>query len=150
MILREQDKHFLWSIYSAITIIFLWKGIWEGLYHLPFIGDEHTAPWIFLFIGLAMLTFSGIIFKEFDPLGGLTKAATKVVSQIQHHPHKDDFNLCYVDHHRKETVTINAKELLRLEKGTLVFKHHSKNQEVFVPLHRLTEVTYQGKRYWRL
>lgn len=150
MILREQDKHFLWSLYAAVTIIFIWKGVWEGLYYLPFVGHENTAPWVFLFIGLAMLTFSGIIFNEFDPLGGLGKAAKKIVTHIQHHPHKEDFELYYLDHNRKEHLSLNAKGLLRLEKEALVFKHHTKNQEVFVPIHRLVEVTFQGKKYWRL
>ena len=148
--LREQDKHFLWSLYSAITIIFIWKGVWEGLYYLPFIGNEKTAPWVFLFIGLAILTFSGIIFKEFDPLGGLGKAAKKVITHIQHNPHKEDFELFYVDNNRKEHFSLNAAHLVRLEKETLVFKLAKKKQEIFVPVHRLVEITCQGKPFWRL
>ena len=80
----------------------------------------------------------------------LGKAAKKVITQIQHNPHKEDFELFYVDNNRKEHFSLNAAHLVRLEKETLVFKLAKKKQEIFVPVHRLVEITCQGKPFWRL
>ncbi len=146
MMVREQDKHFLWSLYVAVAIIFTWKGLWEGIYEIPYIGD----PFVFLFIGLVMLTFSGVIFKEFDPLGGINKAVFAIISHIKADPHKQEYVLKYYDKERKKHLTIDARRIRRVEKGAVVLKHHAKNQEVFIPAHRITEVLYKGKRYWRL
>ena len=82
--LREQDKHFLWSLLAAMGIIFVWKGLWEGLYEIPYLGD----PWVALFVGLTMLTLSGLIFREFDPLGSLDKSVNKITTHVKNHPLK--------------------------------------------------------------
>ena len=146
MPLREQDRHFLWSLYSAVAIIFIWKGLWEGIYEIPYFGD----PFVFLFIGLAMLTFWGVIFREFDPLGGLEKSIDKVLHLVYNHPHKEDFQIKYYDKSRKEHRSIGARNLKGFEKGALVLQHEHKRQEVFIPLHRVTEIMFKGKSYWRL
>ena len=109
MPLREQDRHFLWSLYSAVAIIFIWKGLWEGIYEIPYFGD----PFVFLFIGLAMLTFSGVIFREFDPLGGLEKSIDKVLHLVYNHPHKEDFQIKYYDKSRKEVCLIYNQTFCR-------------------------------------
>lgn len=146
MKLREQDKHFLWSIFAAMGVIFVWKGLWEGLYEIPYLGE----PWVALFIGFAMLTFSGMIFREFDPLGGLGKSVDKIVHQLKAHPRKNEFQVKYYDRLQKKDVLVQAGRIRRLEKGSLVVEHENKRQEVFIPVHRITEVLYQGKTYWRL
>ena len=149
MVLREQDKHFLWSLYAAVAVIFVWKGLWEGIYEIPYISKYIGNPWVFLFMGLAMLTFSGVIFKEFDPLGGVEKAVSKIMHFIQNHPHKEDFTIKYFDKNKKQQKSFSGNQLVGFEKGTLLIKHPH-GQEIFVPAHRLTEVLYQGKPYWRL
>jgi len=133
-------------LYSAVAIIFVWKGLWEGLYEIPYIGDS----FVFLFIGFAMLTFSGLIFKEFDPLGGVEKAIHKTVTTIQKHPDKKNFKLKYHDKSLKKDILIDAERLKKMEKGILIVRHKNRNQEVFIPIHRLTEVTYKGKTSWKL
>jgi len=144
--MREQDRHFLWSLYAAIAIILAWKGIWEGLREIPYIGD----PLMLLFIGFAMLTFSGIIFKEFDPLGSLEKAVHKVILQVYNHPLREEFKIKYHDKVQKKDVFIPAGLLKNVEKNTLVFKHATDNKEVFIPINRVIEVYRRGKLYWRL
>ena len=144
--LREQDKHFLWSIYSAIAIVFCWKGIWDGIYEIPYLGD----PFIFLFIGFAMLTFSSLIFNEFDPLGGVEKAVSKVFKKIDSYPQNNQFQIIYYDKHLKKEIMIPASRLIKFEKDALIVKHHQKNEEMFIPMHRLRSIDFQGKRYWRL
>ncbi|HLD01159.1 MAG TPA: RNA repair domain-containing protein [Candidatus Nanoarchaeia archaeon] len=145
MFLREQDKHFLASLYVAIAVIFTWKGIWEGVYEIPYLGD----PFVFLFIGFAILTFSGLIFKEFDPLGNIQKAVEKTIQEVHNHPERDKFMLKYHDQHHKKDILIPAKMIHKIEKGTVII-NQGKKQETFIPLHRIIEITYQGKKYWRL
>ena len=144
--LREQDKHFLWSLYAAIAVIFTWKGLWEGLYKLPYIGD----PFIFLSIGLFMLTLSGVIFKEFDPLGGVEKTVNKILHFVYNHPGRRDFSIMYKDKAGKKDVVVNADRLRGFEKGALVMEHERRKEEFFLPVHRVTEILYKGKTYWRL
>ncbi|MEW5897005.1 MAG: RNA repair domain-containing protein [Nanoarchaeota archaeon] len=145
-ILREQDKHFLWSLYAAISLIFIWRGLWSGIYKIPYIGD----PWVALFIGFAILTFSGIIFKEFDPLGGVEKAVNQEMQNIQKHPNKKHFTIKYHDKEQKKHINIDASLLKGVEKKALIVKHSTKQQEMFIPFHRITEIEYKGKTYWKL
>lgn len=159
MVLREQDKHFLSSLYIAIAIIFTWKGIWGGLYEIPFLGKlncpsfiglETCTPLVFLFLGFAMLTISGAIFKEFDPLGGIQKAVNKTLHSVNSHHDKKNFQFKYYDKEQKKYATIPATWVKKIEKGALVVVSPQQKQEVFIPIHRITEVLYKGKSYWRL
>jgi len=159
MVLREQDKHFLSSLYIAVAIIFTWKGIWDGLYEIPFLGSlscpsvfsnlETCTPLVFLFIGFAMLTISGAIFKEFDPLGGIQKAVNKTLHSVTIHQDKKNFQFKYYDKVQKKYVTIPATWVKKMEKGALIVVPPHKKQEIFIPMHRITEVLYKGERYWR-
>ena len=159
MVLREQDKHFLSSLYIAIAIIFTWKGTWDGLYEIPFLGDlscppfiglETCTPLVFLFLGFAMLTISGAIFKEFDPLGGIQKAVNKTLHSVQVHEDKKNFQFKYYDRSQQKHVIIPALWVKKIEKGSLVVVPPKQKQEVFIPVHRVSEVLYKGKKYWRL
>lgn len=154
MVFREQDKHFLWSIFAGAGVILAWRGIWEGLlYYVPeeILGLPYLAdPWVFLFIGLAMLTFSGMIFKEFDPLGGVEKSVQKVIHFVHNAPNKNEFTIKYHDKEQKKDLLFKADELKHIEKNTLVIEQPNSSQELFVPLHRVTEVIRNGKVYWRL
>ena len=145
--LREQDKHFLWSLFVAVGVIMVWKGLWEGLYEIPYLGDA----WVALFIGLTMLTLSGIIFKEFDPLGNLDKSAKSMIKLITTHPDRKHFMLKYHDNHLKKDITFNASDIRGVEKDSIVLNvDGKKSKEVFIPAHRVNEIVHQGKTYWRL
>ena len=144
--LREQDKHFLWSLYSAIAVIFVWKGTWDGIYEIPYFGD----PFIFLFVGFAMLTFSGLIFNEFDPLGGLEKAVDKITRKIRDHPKRGLFVITYYDKNLKQEMKIPATQIVKMERNALIARHPQKNEELFIPIHRIKEIRFKGERYWRL
>ena len=150
MVLREQDKHFLASLYAAVAIIFTWKGLWDGIYLIPYLGEMKGVAFVFFFMGFAFLTFSGLIFNQFDPLGNIEKSTTKVLHSIYQHPEKHHFQVKYHDKSSKEDITLETKNISKIEKGTLVIHHPKKNKEVFIPLHRITEIAYKGKRYWRL
>lgn len=148
MVLREQDKHFLWSLFVAMGIIFVWKGLWEGLYEIPYIGD----PWVALFLGLSMLTFSGLIFKEFDPLGNVDKSVQKMLRIVAADPKRHEFKLRYHDEHLKKDMEFNASEIQGIEKNSIILKRGTKqsSQEFFVPGHRVTEIIHNGRVFWKL
>ena len=145
MKLREQDKHFLWSLAAAVGVIFVWKGLWEGLYEIPYFGD----PWVALFVGLTMITLSGLIFKEFDPLGNLDKSAKKIVAQVKKHPQRKEFRVKYYDRISKKNLSVNADDIRDIERSSLIVRHKD-NKEMFIPTHRIVEVTHKGKTYWRM
>lgn len=146
MVFREQDKHFLWSIFVALGAILAWRGVWEGIYEIPYIAD----PWVFLFIGFAMLTFSGIIFKEFDPLGGVEKSVNRMIHHIHNHPKKEEFVVRYHDKEQKKNYSFGADKIKHIEKNTVVVEHPQGSKELFIPIHRITEVVHKGKTYWKL
>ena len=150
IVLREQDKHFLASLYAAVAVIFAWKGIWEGIYIIPYLSDYIGNPFVFLFIGLTMLTFSGLIFKEFDPFGDLEKSTTKILNDVHNHPEKKQFIIKYYDKVKQKNITLNPASIIKVERGAIIVKAAGKNQEIFIPNHRVTEVLYKGKPYWRL
>ena len=142
--MREQDRHFLWSLLAAIGVIFIWKGLWEGLYEIPYFGE----PWVALFVGLAMLTFSGIIFREFDPLGGIEKSTNKVIKDIVRSSNRKNFKIIYHDNVRKKDILISGDKIKSIEKSAIIIKE--KNKEHFIPTHRLKEVLHKGKTYWKM
>ncbi|MBU0460011.1 MAG: DUF504 domain-containing protein [Nanoarchaeota archaeon] len=144
--MREQDRHFLLSILMAIGIILVWKGLWEGLYEVPYLGN----PWVALFIGFALLTFSGLIFKEFDPLGNVEKSITKNLNFVKNHPKKHLFEIHYKDKSSKKNVIIKGHQIKGFEKNTLVLKDAKKKEEFFIPFHRIDVIKHQGKVHWRL
>jgi len=154
MVLREQDKHFLSILYSAVAIIFVWKGVWEGIYVLAeTIFVPLSDPFVFLFIGSSMLIISGFIFNELltlDPLGGIQKAINRTLRQVYTSPQKEKFEVKYYDKNKKQLVTIPAGWIHRMEKEALVIAPPRQKQEMFVPVSRVKEILYQGKIYWRL
>jgi len=159
MALREQDKHFLSSLFSAVAIIFVWKGLWEGLYYVPFLGDlscpdyaifanvETCTPFVFLFIGFAMLTFSGTIFKEFDPLGSIEKAITEKIKEVAELKNSNDYIIIYEDKHNDKVKKLSASKIYRVDKKAIIYKENQ--QEVFIPLHRIKEIVRKGEKVWR-
>ncbi|MBI4453170.1 DUF504 domain-containing protein [Candidatus Woesearchaeota archaeon] len=144
MPMRESDKHFLWSLYYAVGIILIWKGIWEGIGSLPLL----ELPFVSLFVGLVMLTFSGLLMREFDPLGGLEKGVQNMLHGIHHHPQKEEFTISYFDNKKNKEVKIEAHKLKLIEKNVLSF--HDKGKEVFIPMHRVRRIHRKGKEVWRL
>lgn len=143
--LREQDKHFLSTLWAVIGMVLIWKGVWEGIYEIPYIND----PWVILFLGFAMLTLSGLIFKEFDPLGGIDKSVHKVLREVKDHPNKKEFKICYLDKELKKDITVEGHQIRGIEQKHLIVKHGKRKEEVFIPFHRITKVIHKGKTHWR-
>ena len=58
-------SRYFWAVLGVIGIVMFWAGTWDGLGSLPYLQN----PLISFFVGLLILLVSGLIFKEFDPLG---------------------------------------------------------------------------------
>lgn len=148
--LRESDKHFLWSLLGAVGIILFWRGLWGGIDALK--GVPKWAwlgtPALSLFVGLVILTFSGLIFQQFDPLGGLEKGIAKMVHSIQTHPKKEEFSLTYYDKLKKKEVHVKAGSIKRFEKNILSI--HEGGKEAFIPLHRIRSLKRNNEVIWRI
>lgn len=142
--LRESDKHFLWALFNATGIIIFWKGIWESIGTIPILGD----PWVDLFIGLTMITLSGIIFQQFDPFGGLERGVNSILHHVHTHPKKHEFTIHYYDRFKDKEVWVNADKIRRIEKNMLSLHEHGK--EIFIPIHRVRAIMRNKKEIWRL
>ena len=142
--LRESDRHFLFSLLIGIGVIFCWRGVWEGSMEIPVLDNV----WVALFLGLIILTFSGIIFKEFDPFGGLEKSTLRIMHAIHHHPQRKKFTIFYHDRFKKKNIGMKASSIHNIEKNVISFRIQGK--EVFIPVHRVRELQKSGKIIWRL
>ncbi len=142
--LRETDRHFLLSLVAATGVILFWKGLWDGVGSLWIL----QSPWVDLFVGLAILTFSGLIFAQFDPLGGIEGGVMSAVQKIAVHPRKHEFIIKYYDNIQKKDIEISAKNIRQIEKNILSL--HEKGKEIFIPLHRVKSIHRFGKTIWRL
>jgi uncharacterized protein (UPF0248 family) len=143
MLMRESDKHFLWAMFGATGIIMFWRGIWEGVGSLPILENV----WVSLFVGLSILTFSGLIFREFDPLGGLEDSALKIMNSVHNHPEKHTFTIKYYDNMLKKEIEISAKNIKQIEKNIIAI--HEGTKELFIPIHRIRSVHKLGKCMWK-
>lgn len=137
--LSETDRHFLWALFSAVGVILFWKGIWEGVGSLPFL----EVPFVSLFVGLVMLTFSGLIFREFDPLGGIEKGALKMLHEVHSHRRRKEFTLKYYDSIQRKVKEVKASNMKRIEKN--IISLNLDGNEFFIPVHRVKAILRNGK-----
>ncbi|MEK6899604.1 MAG: hypothetical protein AABX05_00625 [Nanoarchaeota archaeon] len=143
MISWEDIKKYFWYLFGVMGIVFFWTGTWDGLGNLGWLVN----PLISLIVGLAMLGLSGIIFKDSNPLWEAEKPIKTEAKKVHNHPLKHEFHFKYKDHMKNKEYLLHAKKLDRIEKEFLVFLEEGK--EVFVPLHRVTEILHKGKTHWK-
>ena len=144
MVATEDLKKYFWYVFGTIGVVFFWAGVWDGLGNIhPIIAN----PWLSLGLGIILLGLSGIIFKDANPLWEVEKPVKTQAKKVYRHPQKHEFHFKYEDHLKKKELTIPAGKLQRIEKEFLVFLDQGK--EVFVPLHRVTEILHKGKTHWK-
>jgi len=143
MVDLEDAKRYFWYIFGILGTLLFWAGMWDGLGSIGFLKN----PFISLVIGLILLSLSGVIFKDANPLWEVEKPVKAEAKKVHHHPLKHEFHFKYEDHLKKKELTIHAGKLKRVEKEFLVFL--DKGKEVFVPLHRVTEILHKGKTHWK-
>ncbi len=143
MLSTDDFKKYFWYIFGLIGVVFFWVGVYDGPGYLPYVEN----PLVSIILGIALLSLSGVIFKGANPLWEAEKPIKGVAKNIHHHPKKHEFHFKYKSPLSNKEFTLEGKQLKSIEKEFLVFLDRGK--EVFVPLHRITEVLHQGKTHWK-
>jgi len=143
MISGEDIKKYFWYLFGIMGVVFFWSGTWDGLGNLgPLVN-----PLVSLVVGVVLLSLSGIIFKDANPLWEMEKPAKAEAKKVHRHPKKHEFHFKYEDKLKNKELLLHAQNLQRIEKEFLVFLDQGK--EFFVPLHRVTEILHKGKTHWK-
>ena len=143
MVEWEDVKQYFWYIFGIMGVVFFWAGTWDGLGNLGPLEN----PWVSFGVGAVLLSLSGLLFKDANPLWEPEKAVKTEAKKVHRHPQKHEFHFKYADHIKNKEQVIHAKNLKRVEKEFLVFLDEGK--ERFVPLHRVTEILHKGKTHWK-
>src|SRR3989344_7661951 len=136
MISWEVIKKYFWYVFGVIGVVYFWAGVWDGVGN---IGPLQN-PLISFAVGITLLSLSGIIFKEANPLWELEAPVKSEAKKVHRHPQKHEFHFKYKDHIKNKELLFHAQKLRRVEKEFLVFL--DKGKEVFIPLHRVTEILH--------
>ncbi len=144
MITREDYQRYFWYFFGVLGVVLFWAGVWDGVGHLGFLKD----PFFSLVVGLILLFVGGIIRKT-DNVNQQELITHNVLREVHHHPRKQEFHVKYFDKMKKKEILIGGEQLHRLEKGFLVLLEKG-GKELFVPIHRVTEVLHQGETYKKL
>lgn len=137
-------KKYFWSILGAIGVIMFWEGVWGGIGGLPYLVN----PWISLGVGILMLSLTGNLFKQYNPMIEIEEARNEMIYNIHKHPEKHLFHVRYHDKIMNKEITFPAQMIKRIEKEALVLTQKD-GREIFIPTHRIKEVLYKGKTHWK-
>lgn len=139
----ETDKHYLLALLYATGIILFWRGIWEVSYEIPILDNVYVA----LFVGLLIITLTGLVYKEFDPLARKMAVITRIMHEIISEVKKGKvYDVHYYDELSKKHHRIDPKKIHRIEQTYVVVKE--KGKEKFIPLHRISKIHHKRKIYW--
>ena len=144
MITEDTIKHYFWAILGVIGVVLFWAGLWDGVGYLWYLSN----PLVSLVAGLIILAASGLLLKEFDPLQEEEKKIKDVLYKVHKHPKKHEFHIKFYDKLKKKDTLFEAKHIKAIEKNFLVFVKEE-GKEIFVPLHRVTEVIQKCKSFWK-
>lgn len=144
MITREDTQRYFWYFFVVLGVILFWTGVLDGVGKVGYLKN----PLVSLFLGTVMLLIGGIVRKT-DNVNQQELVAHNVLREIHHHPLKHEFHVKYYDKMKQKEVLIGGTQLHRLEKGFMVLLEEG-GKELFIPIHRVTEVLHQGKTYKKL
>ena len=133
---------YFWYIFGVMGIVFFWAGVLDGLGNLSYLVN----PLISLFVGLAMLTLGGYLFRDTGMFGKADKRHS-MLHKVHTHPKKHEFIISYHDRIKKKEISFPAHKLQDIEKGFLVLLEGKK--ELFVPSKRVTKILHNGEVYWK-
>ncbi|MEK6853143.1 MAG: hypothetical protein AABX64_00495 [Nanoarchaeota archaeon] len=143
MMAWEDIKKYFWYLFGIIGVVYFWAGVWDGVGN---IGPLKNPLYSFI-AGVVLLSLSRVILKDANPLWGLEKPAKLEAKKVHRHPQKPEFHFKYKDHVSNKEIMLHAKNLKKIEKEFLVFLDRGK--EIFIPLHRVTQITHKGKTHWK-
>lgn len=141
--LSEQDRAFLLSLSYATGIILFWRGIWEGSLDIPILSN----PWVSLFIGLAILTLTGWIYREFDAFSLRASKLLNTLTNVLHDTKRGtQHKIFYYDEVSKKHHSFSAHHVKKVEQHHLIIEKDGR--EVFIPLHRISHITRGNSKVW--
>lgn len=142
--LREEDKQFLSSLLYATGIILFWRGIWEVSYDIPLL----RSPAFSLATGLLIITLTGYLYREFDPLSQRLHRIGRLLHDVvtrskQGEPHE----IYYYDQIGKHHHKLMPHKITKIEHDFVIFEE--KGHEVFIPMHRIMRVHKGNQVIWK-
>lgn len=143
--IRESDKHFLLALIAVTGVVFFWRGLWGVLDIIPIFSNVFVS----LAIGLAIMTFSGIIYREFIPEEEPLTPVLDILKDVFKHPieTRKQYIIEYYDELLKMHKKITHAVIRKLEHTYLVIER--KGEEVFIPVHRIHKIHSEGKVLWQ-
>ncbi|PIN75210.1 hypothetical protein COV17_04075 [Candidatus Woesearchaeota archaeon CG10_big_fil_rev_8_21_14_0_10_36_11] len=124
-------KQYFWYLFGIMGVVFFWAGVWDGLGNLYILQN----PLISLLVGVVMLTLSGVIFRDTNPLWGKRDKKSSILNKLHTNPNKHLFDIIYHDKAQNKEINFNAGKLTKIEKGHLVIIEDGK--EIFIPKSRV-------------
>lgn len=139
--IRESDKHFLLALVAVTGVVFFWRGLWGVLDIIPIFSNVFVS----LAIGLAIMTFSGIIYREFMPEEEPLTPVLDILKDIFKHPleTRKQYIIEYYDELLKAHKKITHAVIRKLEHMYMVVER--KGEEFFIPIHRIHKIHSEGK-----
>lgn len=143
--MRESDKHFLLALLAVTGVIFFWRGGWGIIDLIPILSN----PFMSLFVGLVIMTFSGVIYREFIPEEESITPVIDIINEAFKKAAKkrNVYVVKYYDEvagHHKE---IRHSKIKKIEHNFLVTEKNG--EEFFIPIHRVHEISIEGRVVWR-
>lgn len=141
---KPSDKHFLLALLAIIGVVFVWRGAWVIMDITPIIQD----PFVSFFIGLIIVTFTGVIYREFLPEEEPFTEVLDLIKEGFRKPNKRErFLIRYYDEVSQKHHEIKHAEVKKIEHNYLIVERSGK--EVFVPIHRVREIHQDNKMVWK-
>ena len=142
--LSPTDKRYLEALLVILGIVLFWRGVWDALNFIPILSN----PFVSLFLGLVVITISGVIFQQFDPLSANVAKTMEILNEIVSRRHKNErYEIIYFDESLGKTRSIHHKQIKKMEHNFIVLEDEGK--EFFVPVHRIRRITENGKTIWK-
>jgi len=142
--LSSTDKNYLAALVVIIGIVLFWRGIWDTLYIIPIISN----PFVSLFLGLLIITLSGVIFQQFDPLGRQVSKTMEILNEIVSRRHKkENYEVVYFDEAANKRISIPHRKIKKIEHNFIVVEEEGR--EIFIPVHRVHRILENGKTIWK-
>lgn len=138
------DKRYLAALVVLTGVVLFWRGVWDSLYMIPIIDNSLVS----LFLGLLILTLSGVIFQEFDPLSKKIANTMEILNEIVSRKRKKEkYEIHYFDEKKNKAEIIAHEKIKKMEHNFLVLEE--KDREIFIPVHRIEKIKENGKTIWK-
>src|SRR3989338_6036018 len=143
--ISDSDKHYLGSLVVLVGVVFFWRGVWDTIYLVPILEN----PFVSFFIGLSIITFTGVIFKEFDPFAAKIQKTRDILNEITSHKHDKNkgFSFKYYDEIAKKHHSIPHHQIRKMENNFVIIEQ--KGKELFIPIHRIHEIHHKDTIIWK-